>query len=483
MITRKNRKQSLKVREMKEIEEQLDSDSDRDRKRLVRIFLETWLEAKQQLISNGGGFDNPNETIHEAISRKLVAKGYNISSKLALNKTGTFFKKYQFVRQCEQEGKKIEWANYDIVKKIFELSEPNHEPTVVIPITNIKNEDELTIVEEEMPGVDEKKSDDGSSKVLIAPNPVKDVTPKSKINSIKSEDDDVELVTGSNCSSEASDLDDDLDFENPLDSITLRLPDSSSTNSNSYQNTSTSLMPPPNKRIKRDSTDAKPVPSLLQNDANKTQKIPSFIQQLKREPVKPAVPKTMPLTIPGLKPGEFLIPAGATKPGQKQQFFVVKRLPNETNGTVNSSTSNPAVQNGKEIKLGNVQAPGSIQAPISTIGPNKYLPSLRKVANSPPLQPSPVNSPFILSNTPSPPLHVPTKPIQIPMPTILHGQSGQVDQETKLLLTQLIDSVKGIEKERLEIERKRYESELEHQKEMIQIFKDIRDKFCDIKKD
>lgn len=151
---------------MKEIEEHLEttstngdaggnSSNDPDRKRLVRIFLETWLEAKQQVISNGsGGGDLPNattsvanETIHDAISRKLMAKGYNISSKLALNKTAGFFKKYQFVRRCEKEGKKIEWANYDIVKKIFEIGD-TAEPTVSIPMSNIKSEEELTIVGE-----------------------------------------------------------------------------------------------------------------------------------------------------------------------------------------------------------------------------------------------------------------------------------------------------------------------------------------------
>lgn len=142
---------------MKEVEEQLESDGERDRKRLVRIFLETWLDAKQNLIQNGGSLDDPNETIHDAISRKLVAKGFNISSKLALNKTAGFYKKYQFVRKCEQEGKKIEWANYDIVKKIFELSEPIPEATVMIPVNNIKSEDELTIIEEEEAGIVDKK--------------------------------------------------------------------------------------------------------------------------------------------------------------------------------------------------------------------------------------------------------------------------------------------------------------------------------------
>lgn len=142
---------------MKEVEQELENDGERDRKRLVRIFLETWLEAKQNLIQNGGSLDEPNETIHDAISRKLVAKGFNISSKLALNKTAGFYKKYQFVRKCEQEGKKIEWANYDIVKKIFELSEPIPEATVMIPLDNIKSEDELTIIEEEAAGVVDKK--------------------------------------------------------------------------------------------------------------------------------------------------------------------------------------------------------------------------------------------------------------------------------------------------------------------------------------
>lgn len=40
-------------------------------------------------------------------------------------------------------------------------------------------------------------------------------------------------------------------------------------------------------------------------------------------------------------------------------------------------------------------------------------------------------------------------------------------------------AIKSIEKERLELERQRYESQLAHEKELVSIFKDIRDKLCD----
>lgn len=266
-----------------------------------------------------------------------------------------------------------------------------------------------------------------------------------------------------------------MDFENPLDNITLRLPGSDRPSST----TSSLSMPPPAKRSKRNSTEAKPIqiplpPLKTQNDI-KLHKIPNHPSKLsqKSEGGITTPPPNVPLIMPGLKPGEFLIPTGSTKPGQKQQFLVVKRLPKDGN-TVTNPTS---VLNGKLN-----QSTGT--AATTASGIRNLTPQI-KVASTPPPRPSPSHSPFMSSNTPPPPpppLNVPGKNIQIPITSIRQQQQPSQSQETTILLAKLFDmhsAIKSIEKERFELEQKRYEAEIAHQKELISIFKDIRDNLCD----
>lgn len=209
--------------------------------------------------------------------------------------------------------------------------------------------------------------------------------------------------------SENSDLDDELDFENPLDSITLRLPGSNSIGqSPNHQSIGGGLMPPPIKKLKRDSTETKtiPMPTLTAKDI-KLHKIPNLVPNpAKIDCVKSATPPAMPLTVPGLKPGEFLIPTGSAKPGQKQQFLVVKRLPEGVSAAA-SGTSNAA---GLKIE----RATPSV--------PLRNPPAQIKIA---PPSSSPSQSQFVISNTPPPPQNVPPKAIPISLPSI---QSSPVDQ-------------------------------------------------------
>lgn len=111
---------------------------------ILRAFLETWLSTKRELTKA-----KSTEELHEEISKRLIEKGFAVSSKLVKHKIASFVKKYQYVQKCEREGKKIEWCNYDIVRQIFDLDCMSG-GIVVIPRQNIKSEDDLDIDDELM---------------------------------------------------------------------------------------------------------------------------------------------------------------------------------------------------------------------------------------------------------------------------------------------------------------------------------------------
>lgn len=118
--------------------------SNTNKNNILRAFLETWLSTKRELAKG-----KSSDEMHDEISKRLIEKGYAVSSKLVKHKIASFVKKYQYVQKCEREGKKIEWCNYDIVKQIFDLDGLISGGSIVsIPRQNIKSEDELDIDEE-----------------------------------------------------------------------------------------------------------------------------------------------------------------------------------------------------------------------------------------------------------------------------------------------------------------------------------------------
>lgn len=231
--------------------------------------------------------------------------------------------------------------------------------------------------------------------------------------------------------SEVSDLDDELDFDNPLDNITLRLPGSNSAIKPTRASPISSSMPPPPKKIKRDSTDTQqpqqiPMPTLTPKEF-KIVKIPNASSPKpplvvpKVEGVK-AAPNPVPMTVPGLKPGEFLIPTGSPKPGQKQQFLVVKRLPEGAAANSAGGVSSSVGGSGG-IKISSANSIGR-SSPIGTV--NSTTQQIKVV----PTHISPAHSPFVISSTPPPPppLNMNPKTIPIPIPTL---QSQSPSEQSK----------------------------------------------------
>lgn len=170
MNTRRSRKQSLLVAQQQDNQENHGNGEDQQqaaaaaaaattttattnnnsstKTNIVRAFLETWRDVKREkkLVTTGGATPDDDETMFDEISSRLIGKGFAVSSKLVKHKIGNFVKKYQYVKKCENDGKKIEWLNYDIVKQIFELDgKKKISGLVVIPMQNIKSEDALDI--------------------------------------------------------------------------------------------------------------------------------------------------------------------------------------------------------------------------------------------------------------------------------------------------------------------------------------------------
>lgn len=182
-------------------------------------------------------------------------------------------------------------------------------------------------------------------------------------------------------------------------------------------------MPPPAKKIKRDSTEnrinATGLPPLTSKEV-KIHQIPQLMPN--RMPKLEGTPKTIPTPVPigngaftmaGLKPGEFLVPAGPAKPGQKQQFLVVKRLPGAESGSTNNTDAKttPTSRSGTPLQQIRLGSP-SISPSVS--------PFLVTSTTPPPSSPSPA---------PSSQINVTQKTIQIPMPT-LRGAEMPTNLET-----------------------------------------------------
>lgn len=159
-------------------------------------------------------------------------------------------------------------------------------------------------------------------------------------------------------------LDEDLEFENPLDSIPLKLPNG--TTLELERPKGDQKLPDSNKKQKLDNT---PMPQL--------RTVPSI------KPPQSAVASntltTQPRTIPGLKKDEFLIPTVNNATGQ-QQFLVVKRLEQGSTNVVRPNAP-PLLKTVPSI-VPTTQA-------SSTTNPNASPLSIKLITTPPPIIGSP----------------------------------------------------------------------------------------------
>lgn len=91
-------------------------------------FLKVWLDTKEQMLRDGS-FVKPNAILCDVISRNLATKGYQMSSNKVIDRMQDYRKKFETIIKYELDGKTNKVPNDDIIKKIFQIDDP--ESTVV----------------------------------------------------------------------------------------------------------------------------------------------------------------------------------------------------------------------------------------------------------------------------------------------------------------------------------------------------------------
>uniref|UniRef100_A0A336K7N4 Acrosin n=1 Tax=Culicoides sonorensis TaxID=179676 RepID=A0A336K7N4_CULSO len=522
MNTRKNRKRTWKVQESQEI--QFDDDDESGKKTEIQVkdssdnhveaqkqqqqqvpdskrllsFLQSWQEAKEAQVKGNLRKDMP-----ESISDRMAAKGFPISVNVARIKIMNFIKKYNLVKKMAAEGKPNTWSHFHTVKKILEFGPPIL-PTanVIIPMENIKEEEKVNLtgntlkIAERKVSIDAQKSGAGNIDLIEIPDEDPHVL-RPRVYFSESEPRD----QGSDDTDDSELSDEDLDFENPLDKISFGFHSENGIKSKSVTATNNVLppkMPKLEKKIKCPvDIDNHIKPTIIPNQKQNLAQIPAQIGPRPIVPKQQIIPIPTNLNLPrnmsNGAPQQYLIvrPLNPSNPGQTKtlaipmggQFKIGSGKPEIAQTTLNDpgktiSSPKKSVMASNHIKMLNIP---KISAQTTTSNVNTTLTS------GIPMFTQPLPPPLVASGTNLPnsgPTGVNGRQNANSSPCSSPGSSSspQKSPSVRQLLSNVIQletNIFNLQHERLQLERARFEMERDYGKEMINIFREIKDKLCD----
>ncbi|XP_063710106.1 uncharacterized protein LOC134838493 [Culicoides brevitarsis] len=449
-----------------------------DSNRLL-LFLQSWQEAKEAQVNGTLRKDMP-----ESIVDLMSAKGYPISVNLARTKIMNFIKKYNLVKKMAAHGKPNEWTHFNTVKKILEFGPPIL-PTanVAIPLENIKSEEKASLKAENTLKIAERKvSIDAQTKSGTSTKSTKD------IDLIEIGDDDMHLLKPRVYFSESEHIDesddsemsdDELDFENPLDKISFGFQNASST-STSMENGRKDPLPKMPK-LEKGASSSQKMPILSKMEQNHI-KIPNVGANAVRPSLLTPSHQQQQRIIP-LSQNVKLPNSGA---GAPQQFLIVRPLTPGNGKTL-------AIPMGGEFKFGNApkkaenksEASPSSSSQVKIVGLPKMpaqlmMPNIQAGSNVDIKPPPP---PLVCTNATKAKSDV-NGQVSVSSPCSSPNSSNAHQSPTmRQLLTNVINletNIYKLQQERLQLERERFEMERDYGKEMLNVFREIKDKLCDI---